>query len=164
MAFQLKHPWQVALKAVRAVRQRFRRQPQVGIAVIVHRDGQFLFGLRKKTVGFNTYQLPGGHLELYETFEQGATREVWEETGLRLKNVKFLTITNNPWPQHKKHYITVFMTADAEPGDVTVMHSNWEWHRHPPEPLFESNEVFDGEEFNNYLSYLKFLRNNPEAA
>ena len=36
------------------------------------------------------WSLPGGALELGETLEAGVSREVWEETGLRVKPVKIV--------------------------------------------------------------------------
>ena len=70
--------------------------------------------------------MPGGHLELYESFEVCAAREVLEETGLELKDIRYLTTTNDiiedvvsegvdqdgrsrEAVRVKKHYITVFV-------------------------------------------------------
>ena len=57
-----------------------------------------------------TLQLPGGHQEFGESFAQTATREVLEETGLQVGNVKFLTATNDLFGEGK-HYITLFVTC-----------------------------------------------------
>ena len=46
--------------------------------------------------------LPGGHLEMMESWEQCATREVEEETGLKVHDVKFLHVTNDPMPLEQK--------------------------------------------------------------
>ena len=67
--------------------------------------------------------LPGGHLEFGESFEQCASREVEEETGLQLNPspaaIHLLTATNNllsygnsTGPQGSTaHYVTIFMLA-----------------------------------------------------
>ncbi|KIW19260.1 hypothetical protein PV08_03554 [Exophiala spinifera] len=85
------------------------------------RAWKFLMGQRLGSHGSGTYALPGGHLEFGETFEECAAREVLEETGLRVHDVKFLTATNNVMGEDEggKHYITVFMTARVtmDPGD-----------------------------------------------
>ena len=38
--------------------------------------------------GDGTWELPGGHLELGETFKQGAKREVFEETQIKISKLK----------------------------------------------------------------------------
>lgn len=61
--------------------------------------------------------MPGGHLEFGESFENCATREVLEETGLTVQNVRFLTATNDVMEDEGKHYVTIFMGAVVD-GDV----------------------------------------------
>jgi len=56
-----------------------------------------------------TYALPGGHLEYGESFEECAAREVLEETGLEVGELRFLTATNSVFDDVKKHYVTIFM-------------------------------------------------------
>jgi 8-oxo-dGTP pyrophosphatase MutT (NUDIX family) len=38
--------------------------------------------------GDKTWELPGGHLEIGETFKQGAKREVFEETQIKISKLK----------------------------------------------------------------------------
>ena len=71
----------------------------------------FLVGRRKGSHGAGSIALPGGHLEFGETPEDCAARELLEETGLQVKNVRFLTATNDPMLSENKHYITMFMTC-----------------------------------------------------
>lgn len=63
--------------------------------------------------------MPGGHLEFGESFENCATREILEETGLTVQNARFLTATNDVMEDEGKHYVTIFMGAvvdgDAQP-------------------------------------------------
>ena len=61
--------------------------------------------------------MPGGHLEFGESFENCATREILEETGLTVQNVRFLTATNDVMEDEGKHYVTIFMGAVVD-GDV----------------------------------------------
>jgi 8-oxo-dGTP diphosphatase len=57
-----------------------------------------------------TMQCPGGHLEHGESFAETAASEVLEETGLVVGNIKFLTATNDVFPEGK-HYVTIFVTC-----------------------------------------------------
>ncbi|KAH9825961.1 hypothetical protein Tdes44962_MAKER03885 [Teratosphaeria destructans] len=88
----------------------------VGVGVFVfqsHDDNHFVIGRRKGSSGAGTYALPGGHLEHGESFEDCAIREVKEETGLDVDDVRFLTAVNSVFSETGKHYVTVFMTAMA---------------------------------------------------
>jgi 8-oxo-dGTP diphosphatase len=83
--------------------------------------------------GAGTYALPGGHLEFGESPEACAAREILEETGLEVKNVRFLTATNDILKKDKKHYITMFMVCEraSEKDEARVMEPDkcegWEW-------------------------------------
>ncbi|EMD00799.1 hypothetical protein BAUCODRAFT_184003 [Baudoinia panamericana UAMH 10762] len=90
--------------------------PQIGVGVFVFRsktDPHFVIGVRKGSTGAGTYALPGGHLEYGESFEKCAVREVMEETGLAICDVRFLTATNSVFADVGKHYVTIFMVAVA---------------------------------------------------
>ena len=58
-----------------------------GATVIVLKDNKILLNLRSDT---NTWGIPGGALELGETLEQTATRELKEETGLAAEKFTLL--------------------------------------------------------------------------
>lgn len=89
----------------------------MGVFVFRSRSNmRFVFGKRKGSLGSGTFALTGGHLEFGETFEQGARREVLEETGLEIVDVKFLTTVENFYEQEGKHYITIFVVAFAKGG------------------------------------------------
>ncbi|MGL4775402.1 MAG: nucleotide triphosphate diphosphatase NUDT15, partial [Aeromonas veronii] len=58
--------------------------PRVGVGVILtNAQGQVLLGKRKGSHA-PYWSIPGGHLELGESFESAAIREVAEETGLEI--------------------------------------------------------------------------------
>ncbi|EPQ26980.1 uncharacterized protein PFL1_05615 [Pseudozyma flocculosa PF-1] len=60
--------------------------PRVGVGVLVLNErGRILLGKRTGSHGAGTLALPGGHLELHESFEDCAIREVLEETGIHLE-------------------------------------------------------------------------------
>ncbi len=96
-------------------------RPKVGVAVIVIKDGMVALGKRRGSHGDGTWAFPGGHLEFQESLEDCARREVLEETGLEIKNIRFSTITNDIFSAESKHYITIYMIADYKRGELKIM-------------------------------------------
>jgi 8-oxo-dGTP diphosphatase len=117
--------------------------PQVGVGVIVVRDGKILLGLRRGSHGAGTWALPGGHLEWGETVESCARREVKEETGLYLGVVSQGPYTNDVMAAEGKHYVTCFVEAAALAGEAQVLEptkcERWTWFAWSamPEKLFQ---------------------------
>ena len=89
-------------------------RPKVGVGVIIiNKDNQVLVGKRKGHAPY--YSIPGGHLEMGESFEEAAIKEVLEETSLKIKNPKVICVTNNlrTFKLEGKHYVCLLYTSDA---------------------------------------------------
>ncbi|EOD9419408.1 NUDIX hydrolase [Vibrio campbellii] len=118
------------------------KQVRVGVATIILRDGAILLGERVGAHGANTWATPGGHLELGESIEDCAKREVLEETGLIVDSIEKFTFTNDIFEKEGKHYVTLFVVASSASGEPQVTEPDkckqWKWCRLDdlPEPLF----------------------------
>jgi len=65
--------------------------PSASVAVfILNEKGELLVCKRREEPAKGTYDLPGGFVDMGETAEEAALREVEEEVGIVLKSVKFL--------------------------------------------------------------------------
>jgi len=122
------------------------KKPGVGVGVCIVKDGKVLWGKRKNSHGEGSWCFPGGHLEFNESWEDCAMRETLEETGIRIKNIRFVAATNDIFPKGAKHYVTIFMLAKYDTGEVQLLEPDkcerWEWFdwSNPPEPLFISGQ------------------------
>jgi len=118
--------------------------PRVGVGVIVRKGNKILLLKRIGAHDANTYCPPGGHLEYGESPEQCAKREVKEETGCQIKNIRFLAVNNDKFKKDKKHYVTFMMLADYKSGQAKIREKdkavdiNWFVHDKLPKPLFVS--------------------------
>lgn len=118
------------------------KKPLIGVAVIVLRHGKVLLGKRKSSHGAGTWQLPGGHLEFFESIEACGRREVFEETGLNIQNIRRGPYTNDIFEEEGRHYVTLFLIAEAAGGELTVKEPDkcekWSWFEWAelPEPRF----------------------------
>lgn len=87
---------------------------RVGVAVIVgDRQGRVILGKRQGSHGAGQWALPGGHVELGETYLQCAERETLEETGLKVRAVRLVAVTEDIFSE-SKHYITLFVVCERE--------------------------------------------------
>lgn len=115
---------------------------RIGIGVFVFKNGKFLMGRRRNAHGDGTWSIPGGHLEFGETFEDTAKREVLEETGLAIENVRFGAVTNDHFKDEGKHYVTIWMLSDWKSGKEQItepdkfIEMQWRDFDTLPEPLF----------------------------
>lgn len=116
-------------------------RPKVGIGIIVFKDQKILLGKRKGSHGAGQYSFPGGHLEYMESFEDCVEREIKEETGIEVKNIKFSFVTNLV-AYKPKHYVHLGFIADWKNGEPKVLEpekcEGWNWYDldNLPEPLF----------------------------
>lgn len=121
------------------------KRPFVGVVVIVIRDDYVLLGKRKNSHGQGEWGFPGGHLEYGEDEKYCAKREVKEETGLEIDNLRIDPYTDDMFNTHLpdgKHYVTLYVIADYVGGEAQVMEPDkcekWDWFAFDdlPHPLF----------------------------
>lgn len=134
------------------------KRPKVGVGVAVIKEGRVLLGKRKNAHGDGTWAFPGGHLEYQECWEDCAIRETLEETGLRIKNVRYGTVTNDIFQEEQKHYVTIVMLADYDFGDVNLMEPDkcerWEWFEldRLPQSIFMTIQNLKRNNYNSITS------------
>ncbi len=117
-------------------------RPKVGVAVLVMKDGKVLMGKRLGPNGGGHWHAPGGHLEFGENWKDCAIREVWEEVGIEIKNIRFATATNDVFESPSRHYVTLIIVCDFASGNVQNLEPDkcegwdWFWWDELPSPLF----------------------------
>lgn len=123
--------------------------PRVGLGVIiVNNEGKILIGKRKGSHA-QKYSIPGGKLNLGETFEQGAKREIKEETNLDILDHRVISVSNNldTYREDGVHYISIFILVTKYSGELKNMEpekcGGWEWvdPRKLPEPHFDASTL-----------------------
>ncbi|OIO08475.1 hypothetical protein AUJ27_00685 [Candidatus Falkowbacteria bacterium CG1_02_37_44] len=136
-------------------------KPKVGVGVMILKDGKVLLGKRKGSHGEGEFAFPGGHLEYMESFADCAKREVLEECGIEIDNIRFQFLANVV-KYAPKHYIHVGLLADWKKGEPKVMEPNrsgsWLWYdiNNLPEPIFKMCElsIKSYKSGNNYFDIL----------
>lgn len=97
----------------------------------------------------------GRALEFNETIEDCAVREVIEEVGIKIKNIRLLSVTSDFF-KDGNHYITIHLIADYDFGEVKNMEPEkceeigWFSWDNLPKPLFLSIENLLKKGFNPF--------------
>lgn len=67
---------------------------QIIVGGIIEKEGKILMVQEAKKKCYRKWNFPAGHLEDGETIFEGAIREIYEETGCKVKLIKVLPIIN----------------------------------------------------------------------
>jgi 8-oxo-dGTP diphosphatase len=126
-----------------------KNRPRVGLGIIItNEEGKILIG-KRKGVHAPYYSIPGGNLELGETFEEGAVREIKEETDLDIQEPKVVSVTNNleTFRKEELHYISIILHVTEYSGDLKIMKpekcEEWLWvdPTELPMPHFDASQM-----------------------
>jgi len=114
-----------------------KKKVSVGFGVMLLKDGKILLGKRHEDPekassqlnGAGTWTMPGGKLHFGETFEEGAKREVMEETSIILK--KAVVICVNQDIIETAHFVTIGLFSEEFEGEAKVTEpdeiTEWRW-------------------------------------
>ncbi len=108
-----------------------RISPAIIIAII--RDDQILLA-HNRNFKPGLYSVLAGFMEPGEEFEDTARREVFEEVGIRIKNIHYFA--SQPWPFPDSLMVGFFGEYDSgelRVDGVEIEHADWFYREHLPE-------------------------------
>lgn len=91
--------------------------------LVLNSEGKLLLVKKPDGVGpyAGTFLTPGGGVKIGEPIDEAVLRELYEETGVRIRNLKRVFfddgVTKN-WKGVETHYIMLLYTADYVSGDL----------------------------------------------
>lgn len=90
--------------------------------VVVDSEGRILLIRRKNAPFEGQYALPGGFVDIGETVEAAAKRELMEETGVKAGKLRLIGVYSDPARDNRGHtcsvaYLTIVKTPKAAAGD-----------------------------------------------
>ncbi len=96
--------------------------PRVAVGAIVFREGRVLLVKRGQPPSQGQWAIPGGRVELGETLQAAAEREINEETGLTIRagdpTYTFDSIIYDDAGRVRFHYVIVDLLADYLGGEL----------------------------------------------
>lgn len=97
-------------------------RPFIAASIAVFRDGKVLLAARKETAASPIYSLPGGVVELGETLEQAALRELYEEVAVKARIIDSLHINEfidrDDGNRVKRHFIIHTFVGEWVSGEA----------------------------------------------
>ena len=147
--------------------------PVIGVGVLIWREQKLLLGKRlAKNDQQPCWQFPGGHLEVAESVTACASREVSEETGLKIKALRHLGFTDKTFAVDQSQYITLLVSSVYDSGEATVLEPDkcecWQWfdYQQLPQPLFEPISLFMSQQDDLYALHhnAQVLLDTPSGA
>jgi 8-oxo-dGTP diphosphatase len=96
--------------------------PRVAVGAVVFREDKVLLVLRGKPPAEKQWSIPGGCVELGETLQEAAEREIAEEAGIVIQAKKpiytFDVIERDENGDIRFHYVIVDLAADYVSGEL----------------------------------------------
>jgi ADP-ribose pyrophosphatase YjhB (NUDIX family) len=118
----------------------------VGVgAVVINEKNELLMVRDRIHTSHSIYKLPGGMLEHAQSLEEGVVREVWEETGIKGKLIKMVSLLNShPYRFNKSNmYIVFHLEALSQEINVIDIHEIEKALWMPLDDFFAHKEMSD---------------------
>lgn len=102
--------------------RKYPRHPIPAVGAFIVHGGRILLVKRAFEPGAGKWSVPGGAIELGETAEEAVKREVKEELGIGLRDLKLLdiydSISRDPLGRIKYHYVIIDFLARPSSLDI----------------------------------------------
>jgi 8-oxo-dGTP diphosphatase/2-hydroxy-dATP diphosphatase len=140
--------------------------------LIIHKADKILLGMKKRGFGVGKWNGFGGKVEVGETIEEAAKREVFEEVGVTVNVIEKLGVLDFSWKGKEQDIleVNIFKATDfsGQPSESEEMKPQWFNVKEIPYekmwvddkywmPLFLDNKKFNGnfmfDEDNNVLKH-----------
>ena len=114
---------------------------QVCVGVMIFKEGKVLLGKRNGKHAPGEYSFPGGRVDYMESFEDAIKRETEEESGVKIKDIKFQCLANIDRYSYR-HDVLTGLVAEWDEGiertDPNERIGDWGWYdlEELPQPIF----------------------------
>lgn len=135
------------------------RHVTVGVIAVNTENQVLLIKRAPNTWNGNKYSIPGGILDRDEDSKAGALRELFEETGLRAKDLKLFRVNDNPnRPKEDRQNVDVIYVTERANGEIKTDKevSTAEWI---DENNLPTDDEFAFDHRDSIVRYFEFRKN-----
>jgi len=106
-------------------------KPKLVVSVLIKNNGKYLLVKERLESGREMWIIPGGKVEFGETLEDAAKREIFEEVGIKARNLKYLCFKEAIFPQFNYHTVIFFYESVTKKVNLDkdiegkVMEARW---------------------------------------
>ena len=106
-------------------------EPRLGVGACIVRDGRLLLLRRLRNPEAGCWSIPGGKIDFLEPVEDALRREVAEETGLVLGDLRLLCVSDLILPDGPEHWLSPIYLAESFTGEAVLLepekHEGLDW-------------------------------------
>ncbi|KPU43246.1 nucleoside triphosphatase NudI [Oxobacter pfennigii] len=108
-----------------------KRYPETTVSAVIFNPQEKILLCKSHKWG-NKYVIPGGHIELGEKMEESLKREILEETGLNIYDIKLIGLKESIFSDtfhEKKHFIFIDYKCKTDSSNVVLNNEaeEYEW-------------------------------------
>ena len=128
------YAWDEEQQSLTATIILFRKTPDHRLEVLI--------GQRIKEPMAESWACPGGHVEAHESATQGGIRELFEETGVKVKHLTPISITKSPSDRAVKNVVFATIIAPNTPikSGSDFKNAKWVGVEQLPELAFDNKK------------------------
>jgi ADP-ribose pyrophosphatase len=141
--------------------------PRVGVGAVVMREGRVLLVRRGVPPAQDCWAIPGGGLRLGESLQEGAEREIREETGIVIRAGEPVfacdSLIRDGQGRIRFHYVIVDMAAEYLGGQVRAADDALDARWVSPAELPDMNVTKSTLKLLGQIGFFPPARTNPEV-
>jgi len=101
-------------------------EQQIGVKAIIEKDNKILLIKRSGEYGeiSNSWDIPGGRTNFGEEPEDGLKREIKEETGLELNEIKQILDASTVFKNEEKHIVRITYLCTVKKTNIQLSHEH----------------------------------------
>ena len=111
--------------------------PIVSVEALIIADDKMLFLRRKNEPAKGQWWFPGGRIRKDEALQETLSREIKEETGLKIVSARLIGVYSRIFPE--RHDVTIVYSCKCKPGKIILNeeHTEFKFFETPPSNLHQ---------------------------